>query len=591
MQSWRRRWRISPAALIAAWPVAIAAGASAPAATIGVPQVSPPAATTGVPQVSPLQHILPPAKPALGAGLPEFQPQTAEGALPSVTIPVRSVSIVGATAFPAPVLDAIVRGLAGHRVPLAKIEAARRVLVALYRRHGFILSTISLDIDAQGNVRFIVTEGYIAAVKLSQDIGPTGSMVLAFLDHLTAERPVSEGSLERWLLLAQQVPGVSVHAVLQADNDDPGALTLVAEVSKQSVSALVTADNRSFVDTGPAEGLTVLDLNSATSLGDQTEISFFHTSGNTDNFGQASESFFIGSDGLRLQLYGGSGRAWPGGALGSVAYESDIEVFGGQLSYPLLLRRNYALNLALHLDAVEDQINTEHLRVSYDSLRVGRVSAQYAWEDLWAGNTRDAESIFDMRESEGIPYFGASPDGRTDGQEGRLQEKIDFWKVNGSFERTQTLFSPYAGATVALELEAGGQFTTDILPSEEEFDLGGSSYTRGYYSGQAVGDKAAYATAELQYNTGYNFTLFSLPVDLGAQFYTFYDWGETWTNLASDLRSKVESAGGGVRLGITRYLEVDGEAVERLVTQLDPASPSTAPLSNTVIYWGVTARY
>ena len=77
----------------------------------------------------------------------------------------------------------------------------------------------------------------------------------------------------------QQIPGVSVQAVLQAETDDPGALTLVAEVSKQNVSGLITADNRGFDETGPAEGLLVADLNSMTAMGDQTEVSLFHTSG------------------------------------------------------------------------------------------------------------------------------------------------------------------------------------------------------------------------------------------------------------------------------------------------------------------------
>src|ERR1700731_4691633 len=173
-------------------------------------------------------------------------------------------------------------GLAGQAVLLPKLEAARRALLDLYRSHGFILTTVSMDIDAAGNVRFIITEGRIVAVKLSQDIGPAGTMVLRFLNHLTEERPVKEASLERWLLLAQQIPGISVQAVLQADPDDPGALTLVAEVSKQNVSGLVTADNRGFKETGPAEALMVADLNSMTAYGDQTEVSLFHTSGSTD---------------------------------------------------------------------------------------------------------------------------------------------------------------------------------------------------------------------------------------------------------------------------------------------------------------------
>lgn len=511
--------------------------------------------------------------------------------MPNAMIPVHSLTIIGATAFSAARLGGLTGGLACQAVPLLKLEAARRALVNLYRSHGFILTTVSMDIDAAGNVRFIITEGRIVAVKLSQDIGPAGTMVLRFLDHLTEERPVKEASLERWLLLAQQIPGISVQAVLQADTDDPGALTLVAEVSKQNVSGIVTADNRGFNGTGPAEGLAVADLNSVTAYGDQTEVSLFHTSGNTDNFGQASESFFIGDDGLRLKLYGGDGRANPSGTLREVHYESFITVFGGQLSYPAILKRNQALNLTLSFDGIEDQINTAGSETSFDSLRVARFGGQYAWQDLWAGPTRNALNIVNLQELQGIPYFGASPDGRTAPPAGRSDAKIDFWKIDGSIERTQTLFSPFENATVALLTEAGGQYTTDILPSEEEFYLGGSRFTRGFYSGQVVGDKAAYATAELQLNTGYNFSLFKQNIDMGAQFYGFYDWGETWSNLPTDLNTRIASAGGGVRLGLTRNLEMDGEVVERLTTQLEPASTGIAPLSETVIYWGVTSRY
>jgi hemolysin activation/secretion protein len=549
---------------------------------------------------SPLPAITPRTTPNLGAGLPNFTPPSSNANLPKANIQVGSVTIVGATAFPPAQLNTLTAGLAGQNVSLDKLEATRRNLVGLYREHGFVLSTVSMNIDAQGDVQFIVTEGHIVSVKLSKDIGPAGTMVLGFLDHLTAERPISEASLERWLLLAQQVPGVAVHAVLQADSDDPGALTLVAEVSKQSVSALVTADDRGFSGTGPAEGLAVVDLNSVTSFGDQSEISMFHTSGNTDNFGQASESFFIGTHGLRIKLYGGAGRAWPSGSLAGTdtvpGYESQLQVFGAQLTYPVLLRRNQSLNVALHFDAVQSVIHDAGVLTSNDSLRTARFAGQYAWQDLWAGDTRDGLSTVNLQESQGLPILGASADGRGVPPAGRLYEKIDFWKLNGSIGRTQTLFTPFPDATVALRVEAGGQFTNDVLPTEEEFDLGGIHYTRGFYSGQVAGDNAAYATAELQLNTGTSFILFNQPFDLGAQFYGFYDWGETWTNHPAGLPAnepglRLESAGGGVRLGLTRYVELDGEAVERLTTNLDPGSPSTLPLSETVLYWGVTARY
>jgi hemolysin activation/secretion protein len=553
-------------------------------------QAVPPAPST---VVSPLPHIAP-AAPALPTGaVPNLGPQGAEAPLPAVSVAVRSVAIAGATAFAPERLAALTAGLAGNTVPLTQIEAARLALVNLYRGNGYVLSTVSLDIDAAGNIRFIVTEGYIASVKLSRNIGPAGSMVLDFLDHLTQQRPISEAALERWLLLAQQIPGISVHAVLQADGDDPGALTLIAEVSKQSVSALATADDRGFRDTGPTEALAVADLNSVTAHGDQTEVSLFHTSGGTDNFGQASESFYIGDDGLRLKIFGGAGRAFPGGALRDVGYESALTVFGAQVSYPAILRRNQALTLNLRLDATDSIIYTGDgdTRSSSDDLRVARISADYALDDLLAGPSRDALNILDAQISQGIPAFGASPDGRPAGVAGRAGEHTDFWKLNGSIGRTQTLVSPYPDASLALRLEAGGQYTPFILPSEEEFYLGGSRFTRGFYSGQVVGDDAAYATAELEFNTGYDFTALTHDVDLGVQLYAFYDWGEVWENLHTDLNHRIATAGGGIRFGLTRFLELDGEVDERLTTRLLPASSDTLPLSETVIYWGVLARY
>jgi hemolysin activation/secretion protein len=548
-------------------------------------------ASNAFPQASPLQHITPPP-PALPRGSVPSLPSTGpEEAVPNVPIPVHSVTIIGATAFPPARLNQITAGLANSEQPLPRLEAARRALLDLYRGHGYVLTTVSMDIDASGNVSYVVTEGRIVAVKLSQDIGPAGSMVLAFLDHLTTEGAVRESELERWLLLAQQIPGVSVHAVLQADSNDPGALTLVAEVNKQTLSGLITADNRGFKDAGPAEGLLVGDINSLTSHGDQTEFSLFHTSHNTDNFGQVSQSFFLGSSGLRIKLYGGSGRAEPSGVLGEADYKSQLVVFGAELTYPVLLRRTEALTVNARFDAIQNVIDTDGALTSEDSLRVLRGGVTYAWEDLWIGNMRDALNLIEFQASHGLPILGASADGRTDPPAGRSNEKIDFWKINGSIGRTQTLFSPFPASSVALRLETGGQYTTNILPSAEEFYLGGNRFTRGYYSGQVTGDKAAYATAELQFNTGYDFTLFTHDVDLGLQLYSFYDWGETWANLSTDEDHRIASYGGGMRMGLTRNLEFDGEVTRRLVTQLEPASSGIAPLSDIMIYWGVTAHY
>ncbi|GAA5265050.1 hypothetical protein ACOSOMT5_P1475 [Acidiphilium sp. MT5] len=546
-----------------------------------------------VPQVSPLEHILPPSKPKLGAGLPSFQPVGPAAAMPNETVSINAVTTIGVTAFPAAKLAPITAGLTGPAVSLARIDAARRGLLNLYRDHGYVLTAVSAEINKAGDLRFIVTEGRIVSVKLSRNIGPAGALILGFLDHLTHERPVREASLEHWLLLAEQTPGVDVHAVLEPNAAAPGALTLVAEVSHKVVGGLLTVDNRAYRDTGPIEALGVFDLNSLTRFGDQTQLSLFHTSHGTDNFGQFTESFFVGTDGVRVSIYGGTGRAQPTGPLALIGYHSFITLFGASASYPLLLRRGEALTGVVKFDASNNVIDTQGSLASDDAVRAVRAEFDYDISDNALAN-RSALTSMQVTFSKGLPFLGASANRRSAPPSGRLGERIDFWKIDASLSRMQTLFSPWAGASVDLRAAAGGQFTTDILPTSEEFYLGGSQFTRGYYSGQVTGDKAIYATAELDLNTGLNFRVFGRRVETGAQFYGFYDYGENFQNdqIAGQVSAnhRLASFGGGVRLGLTRYLELDVEGVHRLVTQLVPVGAGQ-PLSETAIYWAVTARY
>ncbi len=559
-----------------------------------------PTALPTVPQVSPLQHIMPHAAPNLGQSLPDFRPVGREGAVPDQSVPVHSVAVLGATAFSPAQLRATVGKLIGAATPLPAIEAARLRLLALYRGHGYVLTAVSAEINRSGDLRFIVTEGHIVSVKLSRNIGPVGTLVLGFLDHLTHERPVRQASLEHWLLLAQQIPGVAVGAVLQPNAAAPGALTLVADVVRRPFSALVTADNRGFDETGPAEGLVVGDMNSFTSLGEQSQASFFHTSGGTNNFGQFSESFFAGTSGLRIGIYFGAGRAIPSGTLREVGYRAHLDVFGLYASYPLWLERGQSLELKARFDGTDNIVYTASgfsgagTPASTDSVRALRIELDEAVSDDVLGAARPALTTATLEASRGLRLFGASANGRSNA--GRLGERFDFWKIDLSLDRTQTLFNPWRNASVALEGTFGGQYSPDILPSSETFYLGGNHIAQGYYSGQVTGDDALYASAELQLNTPLNLRLLGRHFFIGSQFYTFYDWGQVWQNEPRTLGQKpndkrLASFGGGVRLRLTRRIEFDIAAVHRLVTQLQPPASGVPPLRETAVYWGVLARY
>lgn len=556
----------------------------------------PPGIQNPVPQGSPIPRILPPAPPSVAPGGLIAPPATPREALPAKPVNVRSVAIQGVTAYPLPEISHLAEGLIGPAVPLTQIDAARQAILNRYRSDGYILTTVSASLNAQGNLRFQVIEGHIASVKLDGDIGPAGVQVLRFLNRLTEEQPIDSATLERYLLLAQDVPGVTLRATLQPSTEQPGALTLIASVSRQAISGLATVDNRAFNQTGPIEAIGVLDFNSFTQFGERTELSLYHAFPNSQTFGQGSFETFIGASGVRVRLYAGSGPSNPTGDLGRLGYSGVTTVFGGQATYPLIRSRQQNLNVYGTFDALESTIDTITAGsggtsglASFDSLRIVRLGADYAVSDLLLGGDRSATTTATARMSKGLDFLGASSYGAAKAP--RLGEQPAFFKFNAEVSRTQTLFYPWDGASVALMGLLAGQVSPDVLPPAEEFFLGGSRITRGFYSGQVTGDNALAATVELQLNTALPVASIGIPWEVNAQFYAFYDWGETWQNQSTDQNGRLASTGGGVRMAITKYTEVDFEGVARLTRFPNGHGFGVSELNGGAFYWRVLARF
>jgi hemolysin activation/secretion protein len=535
--------------------------------------------------------MLPPPPLTLRPGAIPPPSSAPASALLERVVKVTSVSVDGVTAYTAAEIIPLVTGLTGPAVPLSRIEAARETILRRYRGDGYVFTAVSARVNADNRLRFQVTEGHIVSVALDGDIGPAGTQVLRFLKRLTEEPIIDSATLERYLLLAPDVPGVTLHAVLEPVAGEPGALKLVAQVERSPVYGLAAADNRAFDETGPIESLGVVDFNSFSRYGEKTEISYFHAFPNSQNFAQVSTETFIGSSGLKLRVYGGAGPTVPTGNLSGLDYNGRTAVFGLGGSYPVIRSRQQTLNLYGSFDGLDSQISLlSNLQQSEDAVRAFRLGEEYGVSDLLLGIDRPATSFLRMRFSQGVPILGATPNGNTP-TSARLNEQADFSKIDFEANRTQPLFAPWNGANVAVFGLLTGQWTPDILPPTEEFYLGGSRFTRGYYSGEVQGDKALAATAELQLNTTIAVGLLGKPVQIPAQWYGFYDWGETWQNQAIDFATRISSAGVGVRSQVTRNLEIDAEAVARFNRFPAGSGNGVLPLSEAAVYWRAVTRF
>lgn len=553
-------------------------------ATAGLAQVPPPGIIppggTPIPQLAPLN--LPRVGPGLDA---PAAARPAEGVTGQAA--VGRVTFLGATAFTPAELEAAVGDVTGPTVPIANIENARAAIVTLYRERGFAFVTADANLGPDGTLRFQVAEGFISEVQLDGDVGPAGTQVLRFLNRLVNVQPLDVATLERQLLLAQDIPGLTVRTVLRPSGTAPGALSLVAQLSRRAVTGYVTADNRGPRFSGPEQGLAAVQFNSFTSLGEQTELALFYARATTQIFGQASWRGYIGGSGLQVRLYAGHGTSNPSGVLRSLGYEGDSTVAGASLSYPIIRRRSQTLNLVGAFDTIDSQIwvdgtGGQRARLSQDSLRMLRAGADWTTFDLFAGESRPATNFISLRLSQGVGgSVGRNPS--------RLGANGDFTKLNGEATRTQALFSPWAGALISLQGSVAGQWSNDILPLAEKFYMGGNRLGRGFYAGEVTGDSAIAVSGEVQLSTTHELSAFGVGLRLAPTYYLFTDAGWTFENQPADPDRRIHSFGLGLRMQVNERFEAQFEGVRRATRQ--PQGPAVPALHEDAFFWRVLARF
>jgi hypothetical protein len=128
--------------------------------------------------------------------------------------------VEGSTALPPARLRAVLDAVAGREVTLAEIEDARLALLGAYRAAGFPYVAVAARLAPQADGRpaliLAVTEGHVAALRLEgEEIGPASRQAMRFLEPVLHQRPLPAAALERALLLAGDIPGVTAQGVQQ----------------------------------------------------------------------------------------------------------------------------------------------------------------------------------------------------------------------------------------------------------------------------------------------------------------------------------------------------------------------------------------
>lgn len=478
-----------------------------------------------------------------------------------ITVTLTGAEFIGLDRVPGLSLDSAYQSYVGDELPLSVICDIRAKANAILRGEGY-LATVEIPQQslADGVVDFRVVFGRLTAVRVRGDAGPSEAVVARYLQKLTTQEVFNTREAERYLLLADDLPGMNVRLSLRpAVDGQPGDLVGEIAVIRQSGAAFANFQNLGSSAIGRFGATMQGEVYDVTGLGDRTSITAFTTLDFVEQHTfQLAHDFAIGGEGLR---FGGSltySTTNPDNGL--PGFDIDSESFIGSIfgSYPILRTRESSVLAEFGVDIVNQNVEINDFALTRDRVRTlfARISGEIT--DATSVRRLDGYTPFEPRvrlrygaeARQGFDVFSASPDCRSNLLSCTLGGAVPPSRIEA--DPTPFLLRFDAGAEFrptpvwTLALNTQFQVASAPLPAFEEFAAGNFSIGRGYDPGAILGDNGFASAFEVRYGS-------LAPKDIDAfayQPYVFTDIAYAWNKDPSRRGTdpnRLWSAGGGLR--------------------------------------------
>ena len=518
--------------------------------------------STAVAQTVP-PSVLPGREPELFATPPAplSRPAGAFLQLPEVMAPasaaqvrlrIKSVTIEGSTVYSAQDFVPLYADLIGRDVSAADVYGIANRVAAKYGQDGYLVAravVVPQAVDAKGaDIRIHVVEGYIEAVEWPAQAEHYRDLSAACLDKIKAERPARIKTIERCLLLANDLPGLTFSSTLRAGKDTNGGSVLVVTLTEKPVDVSARIDNRGAHGQGPWEQTTTLSENNRLGIDESTTLTY---AGALDlrelQFFGGNYHQVLTGDGLAFDFNATYSFGRPGlPSLTTIDFNSNSTSFESGFTYPLIRLREQNLRLSALGFAEDAASNSLGLPFSDDRLRGIRLRANYDQVDTWLGTVGQSQLIATF--SQGIDGLGSTSNSNP--LASVANARVDFSKIGVNASRTQAL-----GAGFSLYGALTGQWAESALLSAEQCTYGGRQFGRAFDPDTLVGDRCVEELGELRYDL-------QIPGNPLSQteLYAFADHGDL-TRLdpaaSTPAHSAGSSAGAGLRLAWKDNLSAD----------------------------------
>ncbi len=295
--------------------------------------------------------------------------------------------------------------------------------------------------------------------------------------------------MERALLLANDLPGVNVSALLRPSPATPGAAELLVEVLQPRIAGGLAVDNRGSPFSGVWTFAGDFSFNSVFGGGDQILSRITTTLPVHRRFaGELQYRRAIGSEGAVISMIGVLTKGEPGSTLSALEVTSDSWAIGPRLSYPVLHTRAKTLVVEGGFTMQDARLRILDAPFSHDEWRVADIGLTYLSSEFLGGALPASLYL-----AQGLPVLGSTP--RNSASWSRAGAAPDFTKLSGSIRYVAPL-----GGMLNVALAGQAQYSFSQLMAGEEIVFGGTRIGRGYDPAAIAGDHGLGASLELRYD-------------------------------------------------------------------------------------------
>lgn len=451
-------------------------------------QAQVPGAGTILQQVQPVK----PARPASAAtGLTLEQPDGAQ-LPPGAPFLVKRIVISGNSRFGTATLHALVADAEGKELRLQGLNELAARITAYYRGHGYPLARafVPAQVIRDGVVSIDVIEARYGQVVLQNRSRANDALLRDSIAALQGGQHIEQGPLDHTLLLASDIPGVTINATLKPGQAVGAADLVVDATSGAPLGAIVVLDNEGNRYTGRTRAAVTAGYSNALGRGDVLSVSAL-TSGTGLYYGRLAYETLLNGRGTSVGASASALRYVLGGPLASADAHGTARVASLWGKQTLLRGRDANLFGQLQYDrlSLRDHVASIHTDRHLDY-----------WNASLAGDLRDgalsgAVSTLTLALTTGQLAFDNPGARAADAASAHSARRFSKW--HAGLTRLQSL-----GGATSVYMSLSAQWAGSNLDASQKMSVGGPYSVRAYDAGVMAGDTGVAASVELRRELG-----------------------------------------------------------------------------------------